>query len=116
MAYNRGKSLILPVLPSATVSATVNSQGDATCAAYDELEIYVSITAVGTATLTVNYQISPDEGTTWFTRASTATLSANGQTLLAVTAPCGAFSRINAVYGGSGNITYAIWISYKKDS
>lgn len=102
---------------SAARTATVASFGTAMPESYDEVNVMIDITAVSgtTPTLVINYQVSPDDGTTWFTRAATASLTATGQTILTITDAIGRFFRLNAVIGGTTpSFTFAAWAEFKR--
>ena len=111
------KTRIRNDFPSAARTSTVASEGSALPEAFDEALLMINITAVsGTVpTLVVSYQVSPDDGTTWFTKSSTATLNATGQTLVTLPDTIGRFYRLNAVIGGTTpSFTFAAWVEFKR--
>ena len=96
-------------------SATVHGPAGLDAGEYDDALVYVNITSVGTANLVVQWEVSPDNGTTWCLHTATGTLSANGATVLKVIRPIGLMWRVSAIYGGSGNITYIISVDLSRD-
>lgn len=99
-----GKKTRLVEFFNQAVSGTVNSPATAAPEAFDEAILFIDTTVAGT-TMTVNYQLSDDDGTTWWTRASTAAITATGQTLLTIPDTIGRMARLQAVTTGSFTIT-----------
>jgi hypothetical protein len=113
IGYGTGNALL--IVSAQTTTQQTTKAYDA--GEFDDAIVYINITNVGTATLIVNYQISPDDGVTWFTLATTGAtpLSANGQTALAVHRPIGCCWRVQGVYGGTGPISYILNVEFAKD-
>ena len=68
---------------AATVSAATQTGTFPTDVA-NEVNLYINVTAAGT-TMTPTLQVSPDEGTTWFTHTAFSAITTTGLTLLKVT-------------------------------
>lgn len=59
--------------------------------------------------MTVDYQVSPDDGTTWYTIASFAAKTATGRDVLRVTSPIGELARLNwTISGTTPSFTFSI--------
>lgn len=112
--YNREKSKLLTLVASASRSATFASDGSAIFGQYDELFLFLDVTVVAsTGTITVNYQVSFDNGATWQTHTAMTISAGVSQRSVKVTGCCG-YGRVNCVYGGAGNITFAVYADLKK--
>lgn len=97
------KGKVYTVIPSAARTATFNHDLEGLAAQYDEMAIYLNVTAAsGTSpTLDVVYQTSNDGGTTWFTHTSMTQATTTTTERVAVTRPIGIDSRILCTIGGT---------------
>lgn len=99
--------------PLASQSAgTVNSAGAAVPESFTECIIFVNTTVL-TGTLDVRYQISPDDGATWYTKQSAAQIAATGQSMTVIVNGIGSYYRIQAVVA-TGPITRSITCEFKR--
>lgn len=84
----------------------------------NEMNLYMSLAATGgtTPTLDVKYQVSPDQGTTWFDSGSAfAQQTANGQSILRIAANIGTLGRLVYTVGGTTpTFTADIWAEGKR--
>jgi hypothetical protein len=92
------------VVPSATKTATGNDTGQALGGAFNNIALYVNVTAASgtTPTLVVKLQDSPD-GTNWYdiTGATTASLTTTGAVAVRTTVACGHSIRAVWTIGGT---------------
>lgn len=101
------------VFPAASQTAgTVNSGGSAVPESYTEVIIFVNTTVL-TGTLDVSYEISPDDGTTWYSRTSATQVTATGLTYTVIIEGIGSFFRIKSVVA-TGPITRSITCEFKR--
>jgi hypothetical protein len=103
--------LDLPFALASRGAGTVNSQGNAIPESFTNVLIMVEVTVPGTS-LDVSYEVSPDNGTTWFRRDSVAQITAAGTFLHAITDTIGSFYRIKLV--GVGTVTSRVWAEFKR--
>lgn len=70
---------------------------------YSESQVALNVTAVaGTSpTLDIDYQVSLDDGVTWFTKDSFAQATTTGTELITLTAPIGVRGRFVCTLGGT---------------
>jgi len=112
------KTRLVEFFASAARTATANSGATAAPEAYDECLVFVDTTAAsGTMpTLDMRYQLSDDDGTTWWTRASAAQITTTGQTLLTIPDTIGRFCRLRAEIGGtSPSFTFTARVEFKRN-
>lgn len=96
---------------AATVSAATQT-GTVPTENFQEANVFINVTAAGT-TMTVNFQVSPDDGTTWVTHSSTAAITATGTTLLKVSSNIGKLARLD--YSAvTGSFTVNSWVECKQ--
>jgi hypothetical protein len=96
---------------AATVSAATQTAAFPVDVA-NEVNIYLKVSAAGT-TMTVNYQVSPNDGTDWFTHSSTAAITAIGNTLLKIPANAGKLARLD-FSAVTGTFTVSSWFGAKR--
>jgi len=114
VSYNRGKNMILTLVPSASRGATFNSDGSGIFGNFDELFLFLDVTVVAsTGTIQVNYQVSFDQGATWQTHTAMTISAGVSQRSVKVTGCC-SYGRVNCVYAGAGNVTFAVYADLKK--
>lgn len=109
------KSNLFTPLASAARTANGNSDVFEFPESFDELLVYLDITAVsGTSpTMTVSYETSPD-GTRWFTHTSFAAKTATGKDVLKLQ-QIGRKGRIAFTVGGtSPNFTFRVDVEGKR--
>lgn len=110
------KTAITTPFASAARTATASSELDHTVENFDEATLCVDVTAAsGTSpTLAISYEISPDNGTTWFTHTTGATLTATGKQVIQLTA-LGRSSRVTATIGGTTpSFTFSVKLVCKR--
>jgi len=114
----RGKHEIAEVIPSAARTATFNQECGNWPANYDEVVGYLNVTASsGTSeTLDINYQTSPDKGTTWYTHTSMTQATGATTERKVFTRPAGLRARLLCTIGGtSPSFTFTFHLEGKKD-
>lgn len=96
-----------------TVSGTVDL--GAIPAEYQELCVYIDVTAIaGTPTMTVTYQSSHD-GVTWFDNTSGAAITAVGKQLIKMANGIGGYGRLSYVIGGgTPSLTFSAVVEAKR--
>ena len=81
---------------------------------YDEVVGYLNCTASATPTsLDVDYQTTPDGGTTWFTHSSFTQITTTGTQRLVFTRPAGLDARISYTIVGT-SFTFSLSLEGKK--
>lgn len=101
---------------SAARTATESSGAESVAQAFDEATLFVDVTAVaGTSpTLAISYEVSPDNGTTWFTHTTGATITAAGKQVVHLTNLCST-SRLTATIGGTTpSFTFSAYLAMKR--
>lgn len=99
--------------PLASQSAgTVNSGGSAVPESFTECHIFINTTVL-TGTLDVRYQISPDDGTTWYTKQSATQVTSTGQSFFVIVDGIGSYYRIQSVVA-TGPITRSVTVEFKR--
>lgn len=76
-----------------------------------EANLYINVTAAGT-TVTPVIEVSPDNGTTWFTHTTLAAITTTGNTLAKLTA-IGRLMRVNWT-AVTGSFTVNAWLECKR--
>lgn len=97
------KSAIYTLIPSAAYTATFNHSLEGMAGDFDEMALYLDITAASgtTPTLDIDYQTSVDGGTTWFTHTSFTQATTTGTEKKVIAAPIGIVSRLLCTLGGT---------------
>ena len=93
-------------------AGTVNSGGSAVPESFTECNIFVNTTVL-TGTLDVRYQISPDDGATWYTKQSVTQITATGLSLTTIVDGIGSYYRIQSVVA-TGPITRSVIVEFKR--
>jgi hypothetical protein len=95
-------SIQVTELASAARTTTGQSVGSAMPNEYEELNVYLNVTAVSgtTPSMTVTYQCSPD-GTNWYDHTSGSAITAAANQLIKVNANIGKFGRLSYVISGT---------------
>lgn len=114
LAYSNGtcmaddhKTRVISFLSSGTRTAATAQSSSFEVSAYAEGQIFVDVTAkVGTPTLDITVQTSPDN-TTWYTHTTLSQITSTGQVRQAIT-NFGNYIRINYVVGATTSITFSI--------
>lgn len=109
------KVRVIELLASAARTATASSEGTAAVENFDEIIVYLDVTAVsGTSpTLDLVYETSPDDGTTWFTHTTFTQVTATGKAIKLITTP-GSFARVTGTVGGTTpSFTYSVHMEGK---
>lgn len=112
----RAKTAITTPFASAARTATASSDKDHTVENFDEGTLHVDATAVsGTSpTLAVSYEVSPDDGATWFTHTTGANITAVGKQVIQLTG-LGRTYRVTGTVGGtSPSFTYSVKLVLKR--
>lgn len=103
-------------LASAARTTSGNSVGSTLPEEYQELNIYLNVTAVSgtTPSMTVTYQCSPD-GTNWYDNGAGSAITANTTQLIKVSSNAGKFGRLNyAITGTTPSFTFSAIIEGKR--
>lgn len=114
----RGKTAIITPLTSASRTASGTQDLSDWPGMFDEVVGYLNVTAAsGTSpTLDINYQVSPDDGTTWFTHTSFTQATGTTTERVVFTRPAGVRARISYTLGGtSPDFTFSLHLEGKKD-
>lgn len=110
------RSQIEQILSSAARTTTGQSPSTYLPKQFQSLTVYIDVTAVtGTSpSMTVDYQVSPDDGTTWFTVSSTSAITAVGKARIALADNIGVQARLNyTITGTSPSFTFSAWLEGK---
>lgn len=104
------------VVPSAARTTSSQTPGATTPENFDDVIIQVICTAAsGGGTVTVSYQVSLDEGTTWTTVDSVAAVNAPGSAIKRINAPLGQLYRLDLAIAGT-TITFEVALLFSKRS
>lgn len=112
----KGKNeIITPLASAARTTSGTQELGDWP-GNFDEVVGYLNVSAIDTGTsLDVVYQVSPDDGTTWFTHTSfTQVTTSTGTERKVFTRPAGVRARISYTIVGT-SYTFSVHIEGKKD-
>lgn len=104
------KTSVFKVSAAQAVSGTAQS-GVAPTEGYDEAVVYIKPSAAGT-TVTPVIEVSPDEGTTWFTHTTMSAITSTAGVKTAVLTGIGKLMRINYT-AVTGSFTIDAWIEGK---
>lgn len=111
----KGKHKIITPLTSAVRTTSGSHDLDNWVANFDEVVGYLNCTASSVPTsLDVIYEVSPDDGTTWFTHSSFAQITTTGSERLVFTRPAGVRGRLSWTIVGT-SFTFSIHLEGKKD-
>lgn len=111
------KTRIAEVLPSAARTASGSVDLNELPGNFDEVVGYVDVTAAsGTSpTLDVTYQVSPDDGITWYDHTAFTQAVAVTKERKVFTAPAGVRGRISYTIGGtSPSFTFSVHVEGKR--
>jgi hypothetical protein len=111
VASGKNVRLDTPFALASRGAGTYLSQGNGMPESFTNCIIMVEVTVPGTS-VDVSYEVSPDQGTTWFTRDSRAQIIAAGTFLHAITDTIGSFYRIKMVTVGT--TTVRCWVEFKR--
>lgn len=113
----RAKTAITTPFESAARTATASSDKDHTVENFDEGTLHVDVTAInGTPTLAVSYEVSPDDGATWFTHTTGSSITAVGKQIIQLTS-LGKTYRVTGTFtagGASPSFTYSVKLVLKR--
>lgn len=90
------------ILASAARTASGTADLGAIPAMFQELLVYLDVTAVTgtTPTMTVTYQSSPD-GASWYDNTAGTAITAAGKQVIKIPTTCGNFGRLSYAIGGT---------------
>ena len=102
----RTKKQITILVPSGARSGSGNGDSFSFPAYFDDLILFVDTTVAGT-TITLNYQVSLDGGTTWGTHTALTAITTTGQVVKLIVGPIASLCRISwsAV---TGSFTFSV--------
>jgi hypothetical protein len=84
---------------------------------YDSVDLYINVTAVSgtTPSMTLTYQTSVDDGTTYFDGTATAAISTVSKTVLSITSKLGSKARLSyAISGTTPSFTFSVIAQYRR--
>ena len=113
----KGKFKTITPIESAARTATGNHLLSNWPANFDEVVGYLDVTAAsGTSpTLDLVYEVSPDDGTTWFTHTAFTQATAATSERVVFTRPAGVWARLVYTIGGTTpSFTFSVHLEGKK--
>lgn len=115
----KGKSRIFQVIPSQALGTTTSFDLYGIPGDWDEVVGYLVSTAVsGTSpTLDVDYQTTPDDGTTYFTHTSFTQVTGVTTERVVFTNPAGVAGKLLCTIGGTATptVTFSLYLECKKN-
>ena len=108
-------SRVVTALASAARTVTGTIDLGAIPGDYQELTVYIDVTAVGgTPSMTSTYQSSPD-GVTFYDQTAGAALTAVSRQAIRVAANAGVFGRVAyTISGAAASLTFTVVVEYKR--